>query len=475
MEQSQQVAAAGLPRGGQEGPRRSRRLIFRALTLAVSLSLSLVSLEALSRLVLSFYIGARILSYGTGAHPRQAPGSKRRLRGSFREMRRAQHLLNWDRTIQGHGLTHLVRGGDGTTYWKFAPRQRQVYPPQWTGRRGPGGPRRAGRRPEGQWEVTINDQGFRGADFSVAKPEGTYRVVTLGASSTFGFKNADDQTYPYYLQQILEGRRVREGCGAVRAFEVLNLGIPHLGSAEILSLLRNEALAFSPDMVTFYEGLNDAGLVARGPWGKLLSDGARRLIIVYALRFAISHWMDTFSAEELRQAAAGRGEAFITSVAAMEEAARGRGIRFLVIYQQVTSLFPDRAKLGRTTHAQEAAQIRARLALGGRMTLEEMPFMLHAMLLEKLRRWVSARRIDHLDFIRLQEQQGLRGAMSSHVHLRPRANRLLATALAGKVWQAACGGSSRAPLRGEEHAGGAGRPLSAGVAHPLGHTVERGR
>jgi hypothetical protein len=54
--------------------------------------------------------------------------------------------------------------------------------------------------------VNINSRGFRGRDFKLEKEPGVVRIVTLGASSTFGFKDHDDQTYPYYLQEMLNER-----------------------------------------------------------------------------------------------------------------------------------------------------------------------------------------------------------------------------------------------------------------------------
>src|SRR5262249_37308465 len=49
---------------------------------------------------------------------------------------------------------------------------------------------------DGAIDVTINEKGFRGRDFAMMKQPGVVRVVTLGASSTFGFKDHDNQTYP---------------------------------------------------------------------------------------------------------------------------------------------------------------------------------------------------------------------------------------------------------------------------------------
>ena len=54
--------------------------------------------------------------------------------------------------------------------------------------------------------VGINQQGFRGKDFDIKKQPGVVRVVTLGASSTFGFYNRDHETYPHQLAEILNER-----------------------------------------------------------------------------------------------------------------------------------------------------------------------------------------------------------------------------------------------------------------------------
>ena len=106
-----------------------------------------------------------------------------------------------------------------------------------------------------EFPVTINSHGFRGEDYSIERTLGTVRIVTLGASSTFGYYDRDDETYPYFLEQRLnQGSRERR-------YEVINLGMPHLTSWEILALFEAEALQLEPDVVTFYEGANDAAAV----------------------------------------------------------------------------------------------------------------------------------------------------------------------------------------------------------------------
>ena len=76
--------------------------------------------------------------------------------------------------------------------------------------------------------MQINSDGFRGLyDFVKPKPAGVFRVAALGASSTFGLHDEDNETYPYLLEQQL--RSLYPGM----RIEVLNLGIPHFLSYPI--------------------------------------------------------------------------------------------------------------------------------------------------------------------------------------------------------------------------------------------------
>ena len=84
------------------------------------------------------------------------------------------------------------------------------------------------------------------------------RVLALGASSTFGYYSRDDQTYPFLLERELEAR-----CRDRQRYEVINLGIPHLDSPSIAALFQSEGAVLDPDVVTFYEGVNDTNAVVR--------------------------------------------------------------------------------------------------------------------------------------------------------------------------------------------------------------------
>jgi len=99
--------------------------------------------------------------------------------------------------------------------------------------------------------ASTNSLGFRGPDFSPSKPPDTFRIICLGGSSTFGFHNRDDETYPYSLQSLFNGdtRETR--------VEVINAGFPCYNTGSIVSLLENELMNYSPDLMTLYTGYND--------------------------------------------------------------------------------------------------------------------------------------------------------------------------------------------------------------------------
>ena len=109
------------------------------------------------------------------------------------------------------------------------------------------------------WAVHTNEHGFRSPSFSEAKPAGVFRIVCLGDSSTFGMNVNDADAYPQVLARLLEER-------APGRFEVLNLGVPGYSSRQGLELLRQSALHYQPDLVTFAFGTNDRF------WKRAISD-----------------------------------------------------------------------------------------------------------------------------------------------------------------------------------------------------------
>ncbi len=83
------------------------------------------------------------------------------------------------------------------------------------------------------------------------KPPAVYRIACLGGSTTYG-DGVDDWrlTYPALLQDSLRAWGVSE-------VEVVNAGVPGYSSYESVINLEFRVLDLHPDLVFFYEAIND--------------------------------------------------------------------------------------------------------------------------------------------------------------------------------------------------------------------------
>jgi len=100
--------------------------------------------------------------------------------------------------------------------------------------------------------ININQHGLRGPEFSIQKPDNTYRIFVLGGSTAFGAgATSDKATIPSYLQQRFDSENL-----PVRV-QVINAGIPFINSYEESRLVKEKYLEFDPDLFIVYDGWND--------------------------------------------------------------------------------------------------------------------------------------------------------------------------------------------------------------------------
>ena len=71
--------------------------------------------------------------------------------------------------------------------------------------------------------VNISDAGIRDRDYPVQTPEGTYRIVAVGDSFTFGWGVENEQAWPKVLQRQLNAGNKRRSPPTI---EVMNFGSP---------------------------------------------------------------------------------------------------------------------------------------------------------------------------------------------------------------------------------------------------------
>lgn len=98
--------------------------------------------------------------------------------------------------------------------------------------------------------VRINSLGFRDSrDYALAKAPGTFRILILGDSVTFGHGALANTTYPYLLEQRL--KQWRPGID----WQVWNLGVPGYNTTQELKYLERVGPRYQPDLsiVGFFE------------------------------------------------------------------------------------------------------------------------------------------------------------------------------------------------------------------------------
>jgi lysophospholipase L1-like esterase len=103
----------------------------------------------------------------------------------------------------------------------------------------------------GDVRYRVNRDGFRDADFSRPKPQGSFRVLVLGDSVAFGYGVALEQTFPEQLERLL-GARV-----ATPRIEVLNLAVSGYNPYTEAALLDDVGLGLEPDLVLVQFCSND--------------------------------------------------------------------------------------------------------------------------------------------------------------------------------------------------------------------------
>ncbi|HEX8164058.1 MAG TPA: SGNH/GDSL hydrolase family protein [Pyrinomonadaceae bacterium] len=160
--------------------------------------------------------------------------------------------------------------GDPLLYWRVKPNLRRAV-----------------------WDFTLvstNAEGLRHEGDVGRKEPGTFRVVCLGDSVTFGYRvpvvwpdkpdayNPDWLPYPMLLERAL--RAANPG----RKIEVVALAVPGYTSYQGLAWLRRDIDRLEPDVVTACFGWNDVGLRSL-PDRELMPDDWKHV----AYRTALSH------------------------------------------------------------------------------------------------------------------------------------------------------------------------------------------
>jgi len=388
--------------------------------LALGIAVGGLLAEVGARIYFALDIGPRVLLYGTDWYRNVDPGELDK-RPGLSEKEKQSAAAEWAR--QDSVEVHQKSFG---TYTKFFPREKKTTKDVDSGERIP---------------VEINSRGFRGGEFTTAKAPGVVRVLTLGASSTFGYYNRDDETYPVRLEE-----RLNELCGGEPRFEVINFAIPHAGSANIAAMFLAEGIALGPDVVTFYEGRNDSTLLRThsGVLGKIHSVLVHRILLVAFIDQVVVGERASVTDHSLKLGPLSErvGRGFLENLTAILDASRSAGIQLVVANQQATSKSPlpgaqhERLALRGVTFDQEADEIQRRVQRSENVTIFEFSLLVHRRLMQDLKQWASARNVPFVDVIDALDRD--RHHLISWVHLHAEANRVVAARLAEPILRQFC-------------------------------------
>ncbi len=394
-------------------PHRAKKILFWTITIIAPL----VFMELFLRLYFASQVGTDVLFYGVKSSKYQGmfdPG------GASIAKEAMNHSVDaYNDFLQG--------------YWKYSPHQHATE-----------------HNDRGEvFNVTINSMGFRGGEFTREKRSRTLRVVSLGASSTFGYHDKDNETYPSYLQDTLSQLLLEKGCEEFTSAEVLNLGIPHLESDNIVALFMAEALPLKPDVVTYYEGINDAHVdrAASGPPSQRRGWIRNRISEFYGwlrarfIAIALAGNLHSTLAMRFSEAAIqnhmkGKADHFLQNVSRINDECKKDGILFVVANQQAKSQMIERDKMKGVTYAQEIELIRSKLATDGHVPMGGRDLITHESIMNALRNWASANNVAFVDVIKELDMH--RDFLVTWVHLDAEGNQIVASVLAKQILEHVC-------------------------------------
>lgn len=375
----------------------SKNILFYVLVIAVFL---VVSAEIILRVIYSFKIGPSIMLYGTRFSQEFVTEEQKESREERREWVQNHHNVMFHDNIQ-----------EG--YTKYFPNQHRVTHDV------DGNP----------FRVNINNRGFRGEEISENKLPGELRIAALGASSTFGYGNRDDETYPYLLEKMLNDRLDEIDCADIFSVKVINLGIPHLKSEQIYSLFVAEALPLQPDIVLFYEGVNDAArLPFDYPDDPIIWKIERRSVLVKLIRHLLPP--EQYSYRGFQNYLEGKVEHFTHYLSRINQVCLEEGIHFFVISQPTRSRFYDTETITTITFEEEIDHLDDIIRKQS-IAWNEMVILVHGHLMTAMRKWAEENEVSLIDGIAALNHR--RNLLFSWVHLVPEGNLILARAIAESI------------------------------------------
>lgn len=99
---------------------------------------------------------------------------------------------------------------------------------------------------------SYNSYCWRGRDITMEKPDSVFRILTVGGSTVESEDIGDDDLFTTRLEDYLN-----DNPGPAGHFQVLNAGHSAYDSRQISELLNFKGFLFQPDIVLYYEAVNE--------------------------------------------------------------------------------------------------------------------------------------------------------------------------------------------------------------------------
>lgn len=105
------------------------------------------------------------------------------------------------------------------------------------------------------WPFKTNAQGLRDKDYSVEKPENTYRIAVIGDSLTMAEGVAQENAYHSLLEEKFNQEKNE------LKYEFINFGVAGYSLVQYLSTIKRKVLNYKPDLILVaFCGANDSKL-----------------------------------------------------------------------------------------------------------------------------------------------------------------------------------------------------------------------
>lgn len=95
----------------------------------------------------------------------------------------------------------------------------------------------------------INKFGYRGREIDYLSKNNVKRILAVGDSHTFGWGVEDNQTFPFFLEKLLNENYRKE------KWEVVNLGVPGYDLVQTIAMTKIKGLRYKPNVIVLqYDG-----------------------------------------------------------------------------------------------------------------------------------------------------------------------------------------------------------------------------